>query len=325
MMKLQTPVTLDAAPVSISYNDKIVVLGSCFADEIGERLAAAGFRVLRNPFGTLYNPVSIGNAIARLASGVPFGPEDVVEMGGLPRGERLRQEGGREKGAHPEEVCQCASAHRFCSFWHHTSFARETPEAFLENANAALAEAAAFWKECDRVVVTLGTAWAFRAEATGETVANCLKRPAAEFTRYRLTVPQTAAILRGLVQRHADKQFLFTVSPIRHLADGAHGNQLSKSTLLLATEGLPYFPAYEIMMDELRDYRWWAEDMVHPSKQAASYLCDRFIEWAMPPCEWDHYEARMKEWRHAQHRPMADPSTTSTGSATGSGTGPLSF
>jgi hypothetical protein len=279
MIKLQTPVTLDAAPVSISYQDRIVVLGSCFADEIGARLAAAGFRVLCNPFGTLYNPVSIGNAIARLQSGVPFGPEDVVEMG--------------------------AGARRYGSFWHHTSFARETPEAFLENANAALAEAAAFWKDCNRVIVTLGTAWAFRVNATGETVANCLKRPAAEFTRYRLTVAQTAAILRGLVARHVDKQFIFTVSPIRHLADGAHGNQLSKSTLLLATEGLPYFPAYEIMMDELRDYRWWAEDMVHPSKQAASYLCDRFIEWALPPCEWDHYEARMKEWRQAQHRPNA--------------------
>ena len=90
------------------------------------------------------------------------------------------------------------------------------------------------------------------------------------------------------------------------MADGAHGNQLSKSTLLLATEGLPYFPAYEIMMDELRDYRWWAEDMVHPSRQAAAYLCDRFIEWALPVSEWDHYEAKMKEWRQSQHRPMAD-------------------
>ena len=280
MMKLQTPVTLDAAPVSISYNDRIAVVGSCFADEVGGRLAAAGFQVLTNPFGTLYNPVSIGNALARLTSGVPFTADEVVEMG--------------------------AGAGRFCSFSHHTSFARETPEAFLENANAALAEASAFWKGCNRVIVTLGTAWAFRADATGETVANCLKRPAAEFTRYRLTVAQTTAILHGLVQRHADKQFVFTVSPIRHLADGAHGNQLSKSTLLLATEGLPYFPAYEIMMDELRDYRWWAEDMVHPTRQAASYLCDRFLEWALPPCEWDHYEAKMKEWRHAQHRPMAD-------------------
>ena len=119
-----------------------------------------------------------------------------------------------------------------------------------------------------------------------------------------LGVAQTAALLQGLVQRHPGKQFIFTVSPVRHLADGAHGNQLSKGTLLLATEGLPYFPAYEIMMDELRDYRWWAEDMVHPSKQAAAYLCDRFIEWALPTREWDLYESRMKEWRRAQHRPL---------------------
>ena len=280
MMKLQTPVTPEPAPVSVSYNDRIAVLGSCFADEIGKRLSEAGFRVLCNPFGTLYNPVSIGNAVARLTSGTPFMAGDVVEMG--------------------------AGAGRYCSFWHHTSFSRESPEEFLEHANARLAEAAAFWKECNRVIVTLGTAWAFRFDGTGETVANCLKRPAAEFTRYRLSVPQTAAILQGMMQRHAGKQFIFTVSPIRHLADGAHGNQLSKSTLLLATEGLPYFPAYEIMMDELRDYRWWAEDMVHPSRQAAAYLCDRFIEWALPTCEWDHYEAEMKEWRRSQHRPMAD-------------------
>jgi hypothetical protein len=277
-MKLQTPVTLDPAPVSISYSDRIAVLGSCFADEIGGRLSAAGFQVLCNPFGVLYNPVSIRNAVARLGSGVPFTMDDVVEMG--------------------------AGAGMFCSFSHHTSFARETPEAFLENANRVLEEASACWKDCNRVIVTLGTAWAFRHDGTGETVANCLKRPAAEFSRYRLGVAQTSAILQGLVQRHPGKQFIFTVSPVRHLADGAHGNQLSKGTLLLATEGLPYFPAYEIMMDELRDYRWWAEDMVHPTKQAAAYLCDRFIEWALPTREWDLYESRMKEWRREQHRPL---------------------
>ena len=243
-MKLQTPVTPDPAPVSVSYNDRILVLGSCFADEIGARLMQAGFQVLCNPFGTLYNPVSICNAVARLESGVPFTEKDVVEMG--------------------------ANAGRVCSFFHHTSFARETAGEFLENANLKLGEASAFWKECNRVIITLGTAWAYRFNDTGETVANCLKRPGTEFTRYRLTVEQTLILLQGLLRRHPDKQFVFTVSPIRHLSDGAHGNQLSKSTLLLATEGLPYFPAYEIMMDELRDYRWWAEDMVHPTKQAAA-------------------------------------------------------
>ena len=278
MMKLQTPVTLEPAPVSISYDDRIMVLGSCIAGEIGQPLHDAGFELLTNPFGTLYNPVSIGNAIARLSSGVPFQVEDVVEMG--------------------------ANAGKFCSFWHHTSFARDTAEAFLKDANKSLEAASAFWKDCTRVIITLGTAWAFRFNGTGETVANCLKRPAAEFTRYRLTVPQTAAILQGIVTRHPGKQFILTVSPIRHLADGAHGNQLSKSTLLLATEGLPYFPSYEIMMDELRDYRWWAEDMVHPTKQAADYLCDRFIEWALPTREWDLYEKKMQEWRRSRHQPF---------------------
>ena len=277
-MKLQTPVTLEPAPVSVSYQDRIAVLGSCFADEIGGRLTDAGFKVLSNPFGTLYNPVSIGNAVARLGSGVPFTADDVVEMG--------------------------AGAGRFCSFWHHTSFARENADAFLENANRSLEEASAFWKECNKVIITLGTAWAFRFNETGETVANCLKRPGTEFTRYRLTVEQVSVLLRGLVRRNPEKEFIFTVSPIRHLADGAHGNQLSKSTLLLATEGLPYFPAYEIMMDELRDYRWWAEDMVHPTKQAAAYLCDRFIEWVLPVREWDLYESNMDAWRRSRHRPL---------------------
>lgn len=278
MLKLLTPVTPDPAPVSLSYNDRILVLGSCFADEIGARLSQAGFQVLCNPFGTLYNPVSLCNAVARLESGVPFTDQDVVVMG--------------------------AQAGRVCSFWHHTSFSRETAGEFLEHANAALAEASAFWKSCNRVIITLGTAWAYRFNDTGETVANCLKRPGTEFTRYRLSVEQTRLLLRDLLRRHPDKQFVFTVSPIRHLADGAHGNQLSKSTLLLATEGLPYFPAYEIMMDELRDYRWWAEDLVHPTKQAAAYICDRFIDWILPTRERDLYETKMKEWRHAQHRPL---------------------
>ena len=279
MLKLLTSVTSDPAPVSLSYNDRILVLGSCFADEIGARLSQAGFQVLCNPFGTLYNPVSLCNAVARLESGVPFTDQDVVEMG--------------------------AQAGRVCSFWHHTSFSRETAGEFLEHANAALAEASAFWKSCNRVIITLGTAWAYRFNDTGETVANCLKRPGTEFTRYRLSVEQTRLLLRDLLRRHPDKQFVFTVSPIRHLADSAHGNQLSKSTLLLATEDLPYFPAYEIMMDELRDYRWWAEDLVHPTKQAAAYICDRFIDWILPTRERDLYETKIKEWRHAQHRPLS--------------------
>ena len=285
MLKLQTPVMPDSAPVSISYEDRILVLGSCFADEIGSRLAVAGVDVRCNPFGTLYNPVSIGNAIARLSSAVPFTEDDVVEMG--------------------------ANAGKVCSLWHHTAFARDTAEAFLASANAALAEASAFWKGCNRVVVTLGTAWAFRFNATGETVANCLKRPGTEFTRYRLSVHQTAAILNGLAARHPNKQFIFTVSPLRHIKDGLHGNQLSKAALLLAVDEVcktfgntHYFPAYEILLDELRDYRFYKEDMVHPTEQAVRHIWERFVDFAIDPAEKPAMKAAAELKQMLQHRPM---------------------
>ncbi len=286
MMKWQTPVAEGKCPVPLRAGDEIMVLGSCFADETGRRLAECGLDVCVNPFGTLYNPVSVCNSISRLQCGVPFTQEDCVEMG--------------------------AGAGLVCSFSHHTSFARPTPEAFLANANAVLEVASARWKASNRVLITLGTAWVYRHKESGEVVANCLKRPAGEFSRERLTVPQTAALLKSLVQRYPDKFFVFTVSPIRHLSDGAHGNQVSKSILLLALEEVcaafpdrtVYFPAYEILLDELRDYRFYAEDMVHPSLQAAEYVFGKFLSFAFPDEERSRLEERRKAFKASQHRPM---------------------
>lgn len=286
MMKWQTPVAEGKCPVPLRAGDEIMVLGSCFADETGRRLAECGLDVCVNPFGTLYNPVSVCNSISRLQCGVPFTQEDCVEMG--------------------------AGAGLVCSFSHHTSFARPTPEAFLANANAVLEVASARWKASNRVLITLGTAWVYRHKESGEVVANCLKRPAGEFSRERLTVPQTAALLKSLVQRYPDKFFVFTVSPIRHLSDGAHGNQVSKSILLLALEEVcaafpdrtAYFPAYEILLDELRDYRFYAEDMVHPSLQAAEYVFGKFLSFAFPDEERSRLEERRKAFKASQHRPM---------------------
>ena len=283
-MKLQTPVDPERLTGGISYKDSIAVLGSCFADNIGEKMKESGFDVCVNPFGTLYNPVSLSNAAARLFSGVPFTGDECVEMG--------------------------ANAGKICSFSHHTSFARDTEVEFLENANASLSEASAFWKRCSKVIITLGTAWCFRFNETGETVANCLKRPAAEFTRYRLDVQSVKGILSRMVGRNPDKEFIFTVSPVRHLADGAHGNQISKSTLLLAVDSIcrenpsqcEYFPAYEIVMDELRDYRFYAEDMVHPSAQAVGYIWERFLSAALPDEERVTYDAKMKLFKASRHR-----------------------
>lgn len=286
MIKWQTPVAEGKCPVPLRARDEIMVLGSCFADETGRRLAECGLDVCVNPFGTLYNPVSVCNSISRLQCGVPFTREDCVGMG--------------------------AGAGLVCSFSHHTSFARPTPEAFLEHANAALETASARWKSASKVLITLGTAWCWRHLPEGEIVSNCLKRPAGEFSRERLTVPQTAALLKSLVQRYPDKFFVFTVSPIRHLSDGAHGNQVSKSILLLALEEVcaafpdrtVYFPAYEILLDELRDYRFYAEDMVHPSLQAAEYVFGKFLSFAFPDEERSRLEERRKAFKASQHRPM---------------------
>lgn len=321
MMKLTTPVEFPKAGVGISYGDRIMVLGSCFADNVGKRLKDRGFELCLNPFGTLYNPASIEGSIARLDSGEHFVESDCVQIG--------------------------SGSTKWGSFHHHTLMARETPEEFLANANESLDRAAEFWQTCNKVIVTFGTSWCFRHIGFGGKVSlivsNCLKRDAGEFRREFIPAEITAEIVRRMVEEHPDKDFIFTVSPIRHFKDGAHGNQLSKASLLIgldealkAVSGQPtastptsgkqvsgqptagqtgsakvlqdcekprcdYFPAYEIMLDELRDYRFYAEDMIHPSEQAVNYIFERFIGWALPESEKDEFLRREKAFRQSQH------------------------
>ena len=285
-LKLQTPVETGRSKVGVSLNDKIVILGSCFADNMGQKMVDLGFDVCLNPFGTLYNPVSVCNSVARLTSGILFSKDECVQMG--------------------------AGAGLVCSFSHHTSFARRTEDEFLQVANASLKEASLRWKAASKVIITLGTAWIYEYTRSGETVSNCLKIEAKEFTRRRLYVRDTATLLMNMIARHPEKEFIFTVSPIRHFKDGAHGNQISKSTLLLALdevlakfpERCEYFPAYEIVLDELRDYRFYAADMIHPSDQAVDYLWSRFVRFAMPESELPALDARRRELLRAQHRPI---------------------
>ena len=284
MLKLQTRVDLLPARVRISCDDTVMVLGSCFADNIGARMQHAGFDVCVNPFGTLYNPVSVAKSVARLDSGEPFTQKDCVEMG--------------------------AGAGLICSFSHHTSFARPAAGEFLDAANDALAEASRQWRRAGKVIITLGTVWCFRHLQDGEIVSNCLKRPAGEFSRERLSLDETSSILSRIVSEHPDKEFIFTVSPIRHLSDGAHANQLSKSTLLLAIDSISddrradYFPSYEIMMDELRDYRFYDEDMSHPTSQAVDYIWERFCDFAVPESEHRTLQENTKAYRRSRHRPL---------------------
>ena len=301
MMKLQTPVADEPCKVGISYEDKIMMLGSCFTDNIGRQLVDYGFDVCVNPFGTLYNPVSILRSVERLISGTPFTAEDCVQIG--------------------------AGDTRWCSFSHHTSFARASREEFLEHANMALKAAHEHFLSCSKVIITLGTSWCFRHKESDSIVSNCLKHPASEFFRERLSAAEVTEALRRIVELCCEssagvcpKQFIFTVSPIRHFKDGAHGNQISKSALLLGIDdllaGLPadlsmnpfyfadYFPAYEIVMDELRDYRFYAEDMCHPTQQTVDYIRERFLGWALHADENPRLQEKIREYRRSCHIPL---------------------
>lgn len=288
MIRLQTPVEIQESSIKIGFGDGILLLGSCFSDNIGNIMKDMGFNVMVNPFGTLYNPVSVCNSIRRLDSAVPFSEDECVQMG--------------------------AGSQLFCSFSHHTAAARSTKEEFVNGANASLSEASEFFKKASTIIVTLGTAWTFRVNATGEIVSNCLKRDAKEFTRECLSMKMCEVLLNSLVEKYPSKRFIFTVSPIRHMKDGAHGNQLSKSTLLLAEDSVIrknpdqccYFPAYEIMMDELRSYRFYAEDMVHPSAQAVNYIWERFCEFALAKEDFPQLERNRKSFLQSRHRPITD-------------------
>lgn len=285
MIKLQTTVDAGRSRFGVSLSNHVLILGSCFADGVGAKLVSGGFDALVNPFGTLYNPVSILNSLERIASGRHFTEADAVMMG--------------------------AGSSLWCSHSHHTSFARADIEEFLNDANAALDAARQFWERCDRIIVTLGTSWVW--EKDGHVVSNCLKRNVSEFVHRSLSVAEVEAALEGILSlAGSGRKVIFTVSPVRHLWNGAHSNQLSKATLLLAADsivsahpdGAEYFPAYETVLDELRDYRFYGDDMTHPTALAVGCVWEKFRDFAVPAGEFDDVARAMKAFRAAGHRPL---------------------
>lgn len=283
-MNLTTSVEIIPSERKIHPEDGITLLGSCFADGMAARMEASGLKVCANPFGTLYNPESIASALERLESAKPFSEEDCTPMG--------------------------AGAGKICSFSHHTSFARESAAEFLENANAALAEASLRWKESRWLIVTFGTAMVWRLRENGRTVANCLKRPSAEFSHEMLTTAEISAAIRRITALAGERTVIFTVSPVRHPGEGMHANSVSKARLItgldevLSENSALYFPAFEIVLDELRDYRFFADDMRHPSKLASDYVWERFCDCFM--LAEDKEKARLNAKRALQglHRPI---------------------
>ena len=287
-MKLTTPVQINPLDKRLTYKDSILFIGSCFADEMGRRCTERYFDTRVNPFGVLFNPCSISDCLGLLegyginAEQCSFIPDDVIEtVGG------------------------------FCSFHHHGSMARPTAQEFLDNANKVLADASDFYYREGWVVVTLGTAFIYTDKESGNVVANCHKLPADRFERTMISADQVYDALSQYVAARPDRQWIFTVSPVRHLADGLHANTLSKATLHLGIEKLVnrypnahYFPAYEILMDELRDYRFYADDMMHPSAQAADYIFERFMDFALADSDRPLLKEADKVRGMMQHRIM---------------------
>jgi len=278
-----TPVNITPLAHPFVYGDGLLFLGSCFANEVGGICKSLGFNAQVNPFGVLYNPMSIAQSLKRLQNGFPFTDEEVISVG--------------------EEF--------YCTFSHNTEFWNHSKQGLLECVNQSLKEACDHFAKCNYVILSLGTAWVYRFRATREVVANCHKLPSQLFERQRLTIETVSTCLSDLLQAFPDKEFIFTVSPLRHLKDGLHGNQLSKSTLLLAVneicerfENAHYFPAYEILFDELRDYRFYKEDMVHPTDQAIHYIWEKFVDFAINPSERPAMKAAEDLKQMLQHKPL---------------------
>lgn len=252
-MKFRTEIEITSLGVKIGYENRVLALGSCFAAHIARKLAGAKFRVAENPSGILFNPLSIAAAIRSYADPAP-----------VTRGE-LGFDG---------EV------------WHHFGFhgdfSAPTADEALQKMNAARQAGADALRTADRIVLTFGTAWVY--ERQGEAVANCHRRPAAEFTRRRLGVDEIVTAFADLMAGPlGGREVILTVSPVRHLGDSLAGNAVSKAALRLAAEELAerfpdvhYFPAYEILNDDLRDYRFYADDLVHPAPQAVEYVWEKF-------------------------------------------------
>ena len=253
-----TQIDIPHSTVEITYNDRILTLGSCFAENIGTKLQEACFLTFINPFGVMYNPMSVAQGIRHLLSEKEFTAADLFQSGSL-----------------------------WNSLTHSSAFSATTADEALQKINSRLLAARYFLRETNVMMITLGTAWVFELVDTRKIVSNCHKLPASRFTRRRLSVDEIinefTEVFGLLRNSYPGLKFIFTVSPIRHWKDGAHENTVSKSTLHLAVDALEkqfdfvhYFPAYEIMMDELRDYRFYASDMLHPSDVAVDYIWQRF-------------------------------------------------
>ena len=286
MENFRTEVNVERAKQSISYNSNLLFAGSCFATNIGNYFSDICFNCRVNPFGVLYNPLSIANSLLRLINDERFSEEEVYHLNGT-----------------------------FHSFYHHSSFNTTDKSTFLKQINQSFEDGVNFIRKTDFLFITFGTAWVYQHKANNEVVSNCHKYPTSTFTRRLLSCTEIVERYQQLIECvkaiNPELRIIFTVSPVRHLKDGAHGNQISKATLLLAVEQLNqhfdntvYFPAYELLLDDLRDYRFYNDDLLHPSAMAIRYIRNKFTS-AFFNQQASAFEKTMETLkRAAEHRPF---------------------
>ena len=283
-MIFRTNIPAPEFPFEINYDSKIMLLGSCFSDNIGSFFYQHRFQVCSNPFGVLFNPVSIDHAVRMLIRPESFDKDRYF----------LR------------------TRDLWVSFAHHGRFSRENFEDFEQNIDEQLGKASRFFHETDVLFVTFGTAFCYKYIPRDLIVSNCHKIPNYQFERIRLDVKKIVSLwnetLRLVREVRPDIKVVFTVSPVRHAGDRMHENTLSKAVLLLAEERLVdnestfYFPAYEYLVDDLRDYRFYAKDLCHPNDLAVDYLEEKVSESFFSQPTMERLRAISQENRFLNHR-----------------------
>jgi len=259
-MKFRTEIPVQPSNLKVLHSDKIMMKGSCFAENMASKFMNAGFSIDLNPFGIAYNPLSLSHNLNRLLDNKPYTKDELFKDKDI-----------------------------YHSFSHHSRFSGTDPNEVLTKINSRLVLSSTFLRTTNLLIITFGTAYVYRLQSNGGVVSNCHKIPAKFFSYKCLTIEEITREWNDLIVRlqkiNPSLKILFTVSPIRHWKDGAHENQLSKAILLLSIDELLrnhsfcfYFPAYEILLDDLRDYRFYSEDMLHPSSQAIDYVWGKFSE-----------------------------------------------
>lgn len=280
-MQFRTQIQIEPSTLRLNHSNRVLMIGSCFSEHIAERMVCAGFHVANNPFGILFNPASIAATIERLATGARYTIDDLQNGNG-----------------------------RWFSYDFHGDFAARSAEEALERMNRAVEQGAEALAAADCVVLTLGTSWVYRLK-TGGVVANCHKMSAQLFERELMSVEQIVLMLDGVIaKRLNNKRVILTVSPVRHVADGLDQTSLSKAILRVAAaqladarENVSYFPSFEIMNDDLRDYRFYERDMVHPSSVAIDYIWECWRAWTIDPQAEPAMREAERVWTAAKHRP----------------------